>query len=371
MISNRWDEYFKDPNVSFPEKPCLLESIDVYPSPNGMGLIFTGGVEKFIVKGKTSYVYYEFLKIHLNGTHSLHEILNLAYDKGYSVNEMASLIKILHSYHVIVSFQTNTINSRENRYDANALHYYERVIGITGENSTPTEVLSKLEKSKTLFITTSKLLPILYHLLKINHFGQIGFIYIESPEHLSSELSYIKQDEKVVHFESLVNEDSSLCKNTLSQIMDHYTHINFVCLESKLSFIQEITQLCVLKKRNLFYFNEFDHEFEIGPYYFFNDTSCYNCFQLRKQSYKDNAYIDYIDQMDVSKKINLKVKGYDLGHLSLALNYFVIELKKIITNYSKPATINKVLLINPLDATTSYVPVERVPGCPICNLSHL
>ena len=191
MIPNLWSEYFNDPNVNFPQKPYLLKNIDIYPSPNGLGIIFKGGVEKFIIKGGNTYKYFDFLKEYLNGEFSLNEILKVSKDSGYNLNEMVTLIKILHSYHVIISSQNYSNIQRENVYSMNSINYYERTIGLTGNNKYSIDIIDKLNKSKILFITTSKIIPSLYHNIKLNDFREIGFLYIESSEHLSDRKSVV------------------------------------------------------------------------------------------------------------------------------------------------------------------------------------
>lgn len=112
-------QFFGDKNVNFPKYPKIVNGIHVYETPQGLGIQFRGGAEKFLIRGADCYKNWRYLKEVLDGTHSLEQILNFAKD-NYSLDALnvGILLKTLHSYHLLEPHSNSEWNSIEMHFTA-------------------------------------------------------------------------------------------------------------------------------------------------------------------------------------------------------------------------------------------------------------
>jgi bacteriocin biosynthesis cyclodehydratase domain-containing protein len=127
-----------------------------------------------------------------------------------------------------------------------------------------------------------------------------------------------------------------------------YAVINRLCLEQKITWISA---------RNL------GSRVEIGPLIVPEDTACFKCLELRKTGNLVN-YTDFL-----ATQHGLARSGVGCGALDITLGYEVLALEiiKILTDFSRPATYGTVYSFDLVTLEVKLRPVLKISRCPACG----
>jgi molybdopterin-synthase adenylyltransferase len=129
---------------------------------------------------------------------------------------------------------------------------------------------------------------------------------------------------------------------------EYYDSINRLALENNLSW----TSLRSLGAR-----------YEIGPTVVPRQTACFHCFELRRRS-NSSIYQTHRDTWG-----SLAARGVGLGSLNVTFgaDLLALEVVKILTGFSRPATYGSLFTLDLLTLEASVHPVLKIPRCPQCS----
>lgn len=370
MEKHIWSHFFEDQNIRFPEQPKLVDGISVYDAPYGLGVQFRGGPDKLVLRGKSSSALYNSLTRLLDGKNTLNAIFDVT-RADFDINEVATMLKILHSYNLLADGLHYDAQVGPAEYDPWQLQkdYYKRIIGKTAYNKSATAVVSAIGNAKVLLIASENLAPVFIYNLKLAGFKHIGLNYIRTE---SQEItpSYSADEQELMACTDITSLSDSDLRNELAKRIDDYHYVLVGMENASINFAQQLNEFCKIKNKKVLFVLSRDNQYEIGPYFVPNSTACYNCSILRQNSYKEDAIFDKIHSQhlhDTDQKLDNSVKGIDLVSASAAVGYAVSELSKIVSKLSKPNLINRIVNYDFLNGTIDNIHLMPVPGCPVCS----
>lgn len=373
--SNKWgvlNEFFSDINVNFPQKPQLIGGISIYVAPNGLGIQYRGGSERLIIKGKNSVSIWRFLSEKLTGKNSLEQILDLAQKCNVDCFDVATFLKTLHSYHLLSDSDNEICVENDHHFDLFSIkqkEYYDRIIGYSGRNSSSIEVFDRIKNSKILIITNEIFVPMLCYNMHLAGFKDLGFLILTDDNSINA-LEYI-DNINLLTYKNITNVIGEELRNLLNSTMDDYHYVLSVINNPSNHFLNEVSRFCSLKNKPMLNVSIVENSYEIGPFFFPNsDTACVSCYHLRKQSYDNHSFYDYLYQRDLDDrelKFDNKMKGFDIQGFLSVLNIVILQLKNSIAKIAKPTNINQCIKLNPLSLNIIRENVIQVPGCPSCS----
>lgn len=367
-------EFFGDVNVRFPDHPTLVEGIDVYVAPNGLGIQFRGGAEKIVVRGRRAIVIWDIIRPLLDGNNSLDDILSIVErHQNLSVSEIAMFLKTLHCYHLLYDKnQAVEYNIGEKPIDnSQQTNFYKRIFPLIGSNKSVQQICEKIEETSILLIINQELLPIVLQCLFHSGFRNMGIILLKNRE---DNCLYSKNDIdlfNIMTFRVIDSYDEDEIRQLLSVLIVDYNYILPIINNPNPFFLAEIVRMCNIQNRPMLSVAIMENSYEVGPlFYPHSDTSCAICRTLRKQSFQKNSVYDYLYSKDLlGKKVlyNSEIKGFDIQAVSIVTNIAVSQIKSSTARVTRPSLINKVICFDPLSLKVSEEEVIKVSGCPFCS----
>lgn len=366
-------EFFADENVRFPQCPSLVEGLHVYKAPWGLGVQFRGGAERIVVRGGGSYATWDYLSKNLDGSKTLSSLLAGARDKGLDALEVASFLKTLHCYHLLKESSTEREQPIEVEVGPNLgqqMDYYNRILPLTGRNTSSNQALRRLTQTKVLLIANEEILSFAIRGLYEACIRNIGIIKVTKKGE-PIEGFKVFEGVNVLAERTFKYNEAMQVGAAMHAMVEDYSYVLSVLKEPSVRFLGDIAHICNIKQRPFLPVSLAENENVIGPFFFPHmDTACVTCANLRRQSVVQGAVDDYVYQQSLYEKgevSDTNILGFDIQCLHIALNIAVFQLKQQIAELSSPRYINTELRLNTLDLSIRREVVVRVPGCISCS----
>jgi hypothetical protein len=311
----------------------------------------------------------------LTGDHTLEYILQMATKNSVSNFEVATFLKVLHSYHLLSP--ENTVEKPNPTYHFDLFstkqkEYYDRIIGYSGRNESGTKAMDRIRNSKILIIANAELIPIISYNMYLANFVDLGFFSISDTN--SKNIQNYIENINIITYQDITNIKSDELRNLLNTKIDDYHYVLMITNNPNIHFLAEISRFCNLKNKPILNISVVENNYEIGPFFFPNsDTSCISCYHLRKQSHDNNSLYDFLYQNNLKEKkmkSDSEIKGFDIQVFCSVLNFAILQLKYSIAKVTKPVYINQVIKLNALNFSIIKEEVIQVPGCPSCSIHH-
>ncbi|OWT47605.1 hypothetical protein [Bacillus sp. K2I17] len=109
-----------------------------------------------------------------------------------------------------------------------------------------------------------------------------------------------------------------------------------------------------------------EEQFNIGPIFIPNETSCYNCFLSRKISNYENSYLSYKCLKKYNSEWNEEHISVMPGTIEMFSFHILSFIMKYFSNCLTSEIIGKEFTYNILTLSSNLNPVLKVPGCSKC-----
>lgn len=362
-----WEDYFKDDNVNFPKHPSIIQGVSVYDAPYGMGVQFRGGPQQLVIQGKSSSLIYEFLKKELDGRTHINTILGEIPEELEFI-EVTDVLRILHSNGLLEDRLTN--NTIENEvgdyllYQKKQLDFYKRTIGLTGFNQNVGDITHSLKGVKILLVGSGSYGDTLAGLMCNMGYKLVSHFSFDN--HSNTD----KQHSENYHYKYLDKNDVDSALQAIYENINDHTFVVAAIQNPSYNFLMGLNRLCLNSKINVIFTSVIQNLLRIGPFVSPKRNSCYQCFQMRMDSFQNNAVIENIYQDMLTGKnvvFDETLKGEDLVVNLLGSSYLVSELNKLASGTAVSNLINNVVEYDILEGKFSYINTLRVPFCPECS----
>lgn len=356
----------KDPNLRFPKNPTLVDDLDVFEMPDGLGMQVRGGATNLVVRGRLAVSLMPWLIGELKQKTTLEKIIK-SRPAGTHESEIEELLLLLVRKGYLADAETKgaSVETTNHSLDAKQRLFWGRKLGFTRNNTSPEEVEGKLTGAKVVLVADGLLGCCTFDILHRSGINTIEVIdrlkntdlkkLVEDAHNNGVQASYTPADtlDKLAELiESQVPTADILVTATRNAPQSFFNRINQISLETPIDWLRA---------------NESAVELEIGPLVVPRDTACYTCYVLRTRSASDHPIEEslYSQHMESLQNSEKPMQGESLVFATAAGAQISMEVIRAITKISLPVTLGTVIF-NTFDGHTEQFKVKKVARCPDC-----
>lgn len=356
----------KDPNLRFPKNPTLVDDLDVFEMPDGLGMQVRGGATNLVVRGRLAVSLMPWLIGELKQKTSLENLIK-SRPAGSHEAEIEELLLLLVRKGYLVDAETKgaSAGSASHSLDAKQRLFWGRKLGFTRNNTSAQEVENKLKGSKVVLVADGLLGCCTFDILHRSGINTIEVIdrlnntdlkkLVEDAQNNGMQASYTPKDtlDTLAELvESKVETADLLVTATRNAPQSFFNRINKISLETPIDWLRA---------------NESTVELEIGPLVVPRDTACYTCYVLRTRSASDHPIEEslYSQHMESLQNSEKPMQGESLAFATAGGAQISMEVIRAITKISLPVTVGAVIF-NTFDGHTEQLKVKKVARCPDC-----
>lgn len=354
--------FFREKNTNFPSKPKVIEDLDVFEMPDGLGMQFRGLSNPVVIKGLLASTLLPQLLPLLDGTRDLSAVTrDLPNDTDF--NDIASLLMNLFMRGIIIEDEAidlkvdNSASDIERRQRS----FWSRRLGVTRFNRTSSEVSSKIKTAKILLIAEGLLGARVFDLLGICGFQDIELITVNNdPEmdRLYAELSVSPNN---------FSDKIEALKVAVLQAIDSKQIVIAALRNCSNELLESINELCINHSIEWLRVQDNGSGIECGPYVNPHHSPCFACMLTRQISVNDNAVEEELYQQKLADSQNSFVlKGESISLASTAASYAIQDVERIITGLETPILGGRVVKFSS-DGNIESSNFIRVPNCEVCS----
>src|SRR5579875_3848985 len=143
-----------DPNVRVPQTPRLVDDLDVFDMPDGLGIQFRGGAFPVVIRGRSAAGAWSYLRTAMNGNTSLADLVAHA-PRGVGRTAVAKLLSLLHGKGLLMQEMPVLMPAgpRDESRAGQAM-FWGRHLGIAGNASSGAELQGRLETARVLLLAS-------------------------------------------------------------------------------------------------------------------------------------------------------------------------------------------------------------------------
>lgn len=353
----------KDPNLRFPSQPALVEDLDIFDMPDGLGIQIRGGATNLVVRGRLAKSLLPWLLNQLKQAASRETILSTRPSESTEAEIDELLLLLLRKGYLIESGKSSNVPERLDSISAKQRLFWGRKLGFTRTNAGAEDVEAKLRQAKILLVVEDMLGAATFDLMHRSGIGCIEVFDISSENNMEMLVENAQSNDVICTYQKgeRLSETLELKASTADLLVT-------VTRNAPLSFFKLINRLSLDHQLNWLRANETSIEMELGPLLVPYDSACYCCMELRTRSIDDHPieealYQKHLDVMDES--LNKRLQGEALAFAAASGALITMEAIRALTMISEPVTLGAVVF-NGFDGHTQRLPIKKVARCPDC-----
>lgn len=359
----------KDPNLRFPKNPTLVEDLDVFDMPDGLGMQVRGGATNLVVRGRLAVSLMPWLLSELKQKKPLESIIKNR-PSGSHETEIEELLLLLvrKGYLVDADAKRNTASAEpaKDSVEEKQRLFWGRKLGFTRNNTSAQEVEDKLKGAKVVLVADGLLGCCTFDVL-----NRSGIKNLEVLDRSSNAgLKQLIEDAKSNGIEATYACTNSL--ETLASLIESKVEtadlLVTVTRNAPQSFFKTINQIALETPIEWLRANENAVELEIGPLVIPRDTACFTCYELRTRSASDHPIEEALNLQHLESLQNSDahpMQGESLAFATAGGAQISMEVIRALTKISLPVTYGAVIF-NTFDGHTEHLKVKKVARCPDC-----
>jgi bacteriocin biosynthesis cyclodehydratase domain-containing protein len=364
----------EDRNLRFPAQPRLVEDLNIFQMPDGLGIQFRGAGTPVMLRGNEAAAAFAFLAERLDGTRTVEDLLIAGPSPQVSHASILRMLLLLHTKGLLAGGAPSGPapggrGDRDERPDplGRQLLFWGRKLGRTGSGGSAAEVQRRLGASRLVLVGTGLFGAATFDLLARSGCRDIRVLGWDDDGLLADSLAggpapprqflrlpTTSPDDLAAHLRPWAGDADLLVTATRNAPAALFRSVNRVGLDSRCPW------LCA---------NEDAAKFDVGPYIRPWESACYVCLELRQASLQDFAIEEqlYQEHLAIPRPPGGGVpRGEAVVTATLAASLVALEAVKIITGVAAPALLNRALAVEPLSGAISANRILRVPRCPDC-----
>lgn len=353
----------KDPNLRFPSQPALVEDLDIFDMPDGLGIQIRGGATNLAVRGRLAKSLLPWLLAQLTKSVPLETIRKSRPNQSTEEEIDELLLLLLRKGYLVESANQSSAPLQSDSISAKQRLFWGRKLGFTRTNAGAEEVETKLRQAKVLLVAEDLLGATTFDLMHRSGIGFIEVFDIGADNNLEI-LVENAQDKDVICTYSKVDRltESLERKASTADLLVTVTR------NAPQSFFKTINRLSLDHQINWLRANETAVELEVGPLLLPFDSACYSCMELRTRSIDDHPIEEALYQKHLEGIVegdSKRLQGEALAFATGGGSLITMEAIRALTMISEPVTLSAVVF-NSFDGHTQRLPVKKIARCPDC-----
>jgi hypothetical protein len=367
--------FFRDPNVRFPDKPVLSKGLSIRDVPRGLGINFSGGPRRFVLRGNSVARVFSFLLELLDGNRTLDDLLAVLPEE-ISPAVLFHTLEILHRQGVLVESEDlpdsrgRLTSAHRPSEQAQQLTewFWARKLTVTRSADSVGVILQRIKTARVVAVINGLVGQLTAELLGRSGLTLSDSFTLDDFPALNDEiLATRRADPRSI---GTLEEFTEKLRYTLglADLLVVSVHGATPVLAAALN------DVCLESRTPLIFANEDGEEAEIcfvDPY----RSACLTCKDLRGALVSEFALEDYLFSAKDDSSDSWRPQGLPAGEsvtaASLIAAHVVGEAFRYVSQGAPPVFVNRSLIIDVISGNSRLDPVLRVPRCPTCSHATL
>ncbi len=361
---------FRDKNLNFPEKPCLIPDLKFFQMPDGLGIQVLGAESVCIFRGPITETLLPWLIEALDGSRSIDEIFAQCPDE-MNEEQLSRLLMTMFRRGIFAAPTARGEVSSLDQVRRKQLLFFGRKLGITRQHLTAESVEKSLANARLVLVGNGLFGTTTHDLLTRSGFGAICPIDWSSDGFMSESIARLRQEfpAQATTCQETVPVISRSTERLLSILDDLLPAADLLitaCTSGSRELFEEVNRLCLRHSVRWLRGNDDGANFEIGPLVIPFNSACYRCLTLRKTSAAEHAIEEELYENELARSgEKLTHQGESLPWATMAAGVLSTEVVRCIGNITTPTLENGVLTIT-MGGAFRNNSVLQVPRCPDC-----
>jgi len=356
----------RDPNLRFPERPQLINDVVLFELPDGLGFQFRGPSAPVLVRGKHAAAALGFLRPVLDGAHTVDEILNSCPPELPRVTLLRTL-SLLHTKGLITRLSTHGRSVEGDEALRRQLLFWGRNVGHTQVAGSASEAQTRLENASLVLIGKGMFGAAVYDLLTRSGCRSIRVLdWDDEGRFLGTMAGMPVAPRETLHLETTSALRARACLEDWAEETDLF--LTATCHAPDV-FFAEVNRVSLDSGRPWLRATMDGSRIDIGPYVRPYESACFTCMKLREASMQGFAIEESAYQEGLARERpagQTPPLGEAIPFAALAASLVASEVVRILTQIGRPALLNAVMSVTPLDNLFQTHRTMRVPRCPDC-----
>ncbi len=360
---------FRDKNLNFPKKPCLIPDLKFFQMPDGLGVQIRGGESVCILRGQATQTLLAWLLQVLDGSLSVEEIFAKR-PADFSEDQLARALMTMFRRGVFAGASVEEKSADSDVVRNKQLLFYGRKLGITRANLMPEQLEERLANARLLLVGNGLFATASYDLLSRSGFQNIDAIDWSSDGFMSDAIAQLhsepSEDIDCRRRIPVLARSSEGLHLLLTEILPATDLLVTATTTGSRELFEVINRLCLNHSVKWLRGNDDGTNYEIGPLVIPDCSACYRCLTLRRISAAEHAIEEELYEKELARAGEaLAHQGEFLPAATMAAGVLTAEIVRIIGKLTAPSLENSVLTIT-TGGAFEHNTVVRVPRCPDC-----
>jgi bacteriocin biosynthesis cyclodehydratase domain-containing protein len=355
----------EDRNLRFPAKPRLIQDINVFRMPDGLGIQFRGAQAPVILRGRHAEAALAFLLPALDGTRTLDDFIV----QCPSDVTQATLLKTLALLHTkgLLSSAGDEKPEPSDETMRRQLLFWGRKLGVTRNAGSQSEVQGRLAGSRLVLLGTGLFGAALYDILVRTGCINIDVLDWDDDGLLAEALANQPvPPQRLVHLAPTSVEEAA---RNLGPMTSECDLLLTATRNAPAELFRAVNRLCLEQNKPWLRANDDGTNVEIGPYIRPFRSACYTCMAMRLASAEDLAVEEHLYQQHLAEARPAGItspRGEAIPAATLAASLVAMETVRILSGLAATSLLNAVLTMEPVTGVFRTNRFLRVPRCPEC-----
>jgi bacteriocin biosynthesis cyclodehydratase domain-containing protein len=362
--------YLRDRSVRFPRYPRMVEDLDQYELPEGLGVQLRGAATPVLLRGRHALRVFAYLSAKMDGSQTLEGLYN-GRPPDLPGRVLLKALRLLHVKGLVVGGNEARPGPAvpEGFVDGvtcRQLLFWGRNLGSTAYHHSAVEVRDVLASSQVALIATGLLGVCTFDLVVRSGCGNLSVTDWDDDGLLRESLrGSLVTPVRYAH--------SGGMDEVVTNLRDWLSFSDLVVVATRnapSSLLLRVNRLCLRREVPLLLCNESSGRFEIGPLVLPYRSACYRCLQLRRESVTTFPIDHMLYELHLAVP---RPTGRGLPHgewlpaATWVASSLSAEVVRWLTKIAAPQLVDHVLQYSPLSGSQEMHRVLRVPRCPDCQ----
>lgn len=360
---------FRDRNLNFPDRPCLIPDLRFYEMPDGLGIQVRGGESPCILRGEVAQKAITWLLQVLDGSLTIEEIFSRC-PESITGEQLARALMVMFRRGLFASQSDSFAQCDNDKVMKKQLLFYGRRLGVTRAHLIPESVHSKIAPLRLALIGNGLFGTVTFDVLERSGFGNILAIDWSSDGFMRDNIAQVRQQSagsnSSIDKIAVLSRNTDLLHETLDDVLPSVDFLVCATTTGSKKAFEIINRLCLRHSVTWLRGNDDGSCIEIGPLVIPYISACYQCLVLRRIASAEQAVEEELYEEELSRTGDLLAhQGESLPEASIAGGLLSAEVVRYAGKVALPSFENSVLRITTGGAFLRDS-ILRVPRCPQC-----
>lgn len=345
-----------DPNVRVPHAPQLVDDLDVFDMPDGLGIQFRGGAFPVVIRGAAAAEAWAYLGNAMDGRTTIADLVANA-PSAVGQTSVAKLLSLLHGKGLLQQAAPPA-----NDVPLEQEVFWGRHLGIAGNAASGSELQHRLATARLVLIGNGLLGACLADLLARSGASTIEIV----------DAGFGSGREATPWTPNAVHTSHPQSLEEVAQLVESAAHgadlVLCAVAGAGIDLPSLINRICCAVGSRLLLALSAESRLDLGPLVQPGESACYECVLLREQSMSSSAmenllYRAHVDDVNTASGAASEA----LPVASMYASMVAMEAIRVVTGIAAPTLLDHVTSIEGVRGTMCTNRVPRVPRCPACS----